>query len=191
MKISVLVFLLALFASCSIFQKTQKNNDKSEIDSATHNVTLNKLTDNGSIKNYSKINVYYKSGIKSKVGTLFGYPNDLINATQQLANSTQKLKDSTAKNDILNKVNLPPGDELHVSIESWSNEQKELTKFDKEDKKAAVKKEDEKSDVQIEGSSKLVMILCITAGFVIIIIVIFLFLYYKSGNSLTGIFKKK
>ena len=202
MRNKIILCVLAIScSSCSIFQKIQKDKDELKLDSVGHKLIKEKSIDTGSIKNYTKIKLYYTPNNNPITG--FGFAKNLIDATQNLVGAQKKLLDTTNSSlkSITNLGNgkknnpaanfVPGAGELYLEYENWSTVQNG-TSIDKSiDDKIDVNKKTSNENTKSEGSSKLVLILCVVAGFVIIILAIFIFLYYKSGNSIKDLFTKK
>lgn len=207
------IALIITASSCNIFKKVNTDTEKSSLDSTAEKSVFSKKIDTSSFKNYTKITIKgFTTPSAPDFARAFVFPWDLIRATNSLAQASKNLQDSInvpfvnvpAKKANRNRSKPKPESNLpltpnasgaimpmDITFENWSNQQQGITDIFKSDEKADLSKNLKTDNSVSEGSSKLVLILCISGAFVLIVLIIFVFLYLKSGNSLMDLFKKK
>jgi len=201
-KSTIIIALLMVFSSCSIFRNKEKNKKKETIDSVGVSKRFSKSIDTSSFKSYQKVTLYFAPGNSdnsensansgnSDLGIL-NYASGLMEAARQLASSSQGLKDSTrtgvsAPGSLpINKKVKPAkkptglGNLIAAVFESGSEQKNGKAETNAAQDSSALKKDNKTTDVKIEGNSKMLIVSGVIAIFITVIIVIFVFLYIKS-----------
>lgn len=189
----IIIALLMIFSSCSIFRNKDKNKKKETIDSIGVSKHFSKSIDTSSFKSYQKVTLYFAPGNSdnSDLGIL-NYASGLMEAARQLASSSQGLKDSTrtgvsAPGSLpINKKVKPAkkttglGNLIAAVFESGTEQKNGKAEINAAQDSSALKKDSNTTDVKIQGNSKMLIVSGVIAIFITVIIVIFVFLYIKS-----------
>lgn len=197
MKNKLFLFaLIAIISSCSIFKDKSKSKEKVFLDSTVHKTSFSRSIDTGKSTSYEKLTLYFQPGTipnlkKPGNDNLFDYAAGLIDAARGLANASVGLQDSTKESPTVpgtakKKVSKPTPGLLNLpgliaaAFEKGSTESKGKTEEKHQAEHAAVKKETTNVDVDNKANAKGMVIVSVLIYFTIAIVLIGLFLWYKS-----------
>jgi len=201
MKNSLVLFALVIsFSSCSIFKDSSKQKTKSSLDSTGSSKRVFKSIDTGTVSSYERLTLYFQPGTfngLSKAGIGNNYIKDfasgLIDATRDLANASVNLQDSAKESPVKssgNKVNQKRVDKspgilnlpglLAAAFEKGSTEKKGVTINNATEENSNVDKKNSSVVTEDKANPKAAAVVSLLVYFTIAIVLIGLFLWYKS-----------